>query len=120
MPLSRTPSAVVLDMRPLWADAVGAVLMRAGIEAVGKATTWPSALELVEKLAPDLLVAELEPTEGDEGLEWVRRVKERAPDLQVIAMSTYDDPTLIDAALRAGATALAVKTAQPEDLMSVV
>lgn len=113
-------SAVVLDIRPLWADAIRGILMRAGVSAVATATEWPAALELVDELGADLLVADMEPAEGVEAAEWVRRAKQRSPLLRLIAMSTDEDPDLIDAALRGGATAFVLKTARPEDLASTV
>jgi DNA-binding NarL/FixJ family response regulator len=119
MPAART--AILLDPHPLWLDAVERVLESAGVEVGGKATRLDLALELISEHNPDLLVGEL--TDSQSGLgapETIRSVRERAPGVRVIALSSVSDPEQIDRALSAGATAYMIKTVHPEDLASTV
>jgi DNA-binding NarL/FixJ family response regulator len=119
MPAART--AILLDPHPLWLDAVERVLESVGVEVSGKATRLDLALELISEHNPDLLVGELiDSQSGLKAPETIRSVRERAPGVQVIALSSVSDPEQIDHALSVGAVAYVIKTAQSEDLASAV
>jgi DNA-binding NarL/FixJ family response regulator len=114
-------TAVLLDAHPLWVQALEQVLARVDVTVVGSAATPQDALDLLERHEPDLLIAELEPEDGDENaFECVRAATERFPDLRVLVLSAQDDPGRIAQSFAAGASAYVVKTAQPEDLCAAV
>jgi DNA-binding NarL/FixJ family response regulator len=114
-------AGVICDPHPMWLDAVEQVLRRIAIRAVGKTTSTAEALELVERHQPDLLITELENTNGElSGLALIERSRSAVPSLRPIVLSMHQDAQLIDAALAAGASAYVVKTAHPEDLASAV
>jgi DNA-binding NarL/FixJ family response regulator len=109
-------TAVVVDEHPLWLSGLESVLARTEVDVLGKTTSFEDGLALVDSTRPDLLVASIDPT-GDElgGLDFLRRVREAAPETRAIVFSTATDAQSIDAALRAGALAYVIKTAAPED-----
>jgi DNA-binding NarL/FixJ family response regulator len=114
-------TAVLLDPHPLWLDALEGVLERLGL-TVGLKTTSPSeVLASLDRVRPDLLVAEVE-TPGDEidGIECLAQARGQVPTLRGIVISSHADPTYIDAALEAGASAYVLKTAHPEDFASAI
>jgi DNA-binding NarL/FixJ family response regulator len=114
-------TAVLLDAHPLWLEALEAVLERAGTGVVAKTSTPGAALAAVEEHRPDLFVIEIAAADGGhEGVAWLRRVLERAPEAKAIVLSRHEEPELIDAALGAGAVAYVIKTAQTDDLVSAV
>ena len=110
-------TAVVLDQHPMWLDAVEQVLVRVGIEVVGKAVEPESAIDLINAREPELLVAEVEEADG---VQLVRRIREVRPSLKVIALSRVDEAKHVQATLGAGAVAYVLKTADPEDLAVAV
>lgn len=115
------PTAIVLDRHPLWHEAVEHVLDRTGVQVVGKTTSPFEALELVGAHRPDLFVTGIEMPEGEiDGLECLRRARERQPRLRAIVLSMYGDQEHVDAALDAGAFAYVIKSAHPDDLASAV
>jgi DNA-binding NarL/FixJ family response regulator len=117
---SAARTAVLFDPYPMWLDAVERVLEKIGVSVVGKTTDPDAVVELVERVSPDLLVAE---TAGDGragGVAAVRRARAAAPTLRIVALSSSAQPDEIDAALAAGASAYVVKTTHPEDLASAV
>ena len=119
--MSAARTAILLDPHPLWLDAVERVLESAGVDVSGKATRLDQALELISEHKPDLFVAELIDSNGRlEAAETIRSVRERAPGVRVLALSSVSDPEQIDRALSAGAVAYVIKTAQSEDLASAV
>lgn len=114
-PTPRT--AVVYDRYPLWHEAVEHVLDRVDITVVGKAVAPAAALSLVDRLAPDLLVADVDhPEEHD----FLPSALGRAPELRVVVLSMRGDEDSVRAALDGGAAAYVVKSAHPEDLASAV
>jgi DNA-binding NarL/FixJ family response regulator len=114
-------SAVLLDPHPLWLDAVERLLERIGFTVVGRATTSPTAITLLEQHLPDVLVISLDL--GDDrhsGVSFLREVAERFPNVKLIAVSADDDVDLVDAALAAGAVAYVVKTAHADDVAAAI
>jgi DNA-binding NarL/FixJ family response regulator len=114
-------TAVLLDPHPLWLDALEGVLERLGL-AVGLKTTSPAeVLRSLDRIRPDLLVAEVETPDGEiDGITCLQHARGQVPDLRGIVISSQADPRIIDAALAAGASAYVLKTAHPEDFASAI
>ena len=55
-----------------------------------------------------------------EGVEVVRRIRERDPEARVIVLTTYDTDDEIQRALKAGAKAYALKDISAEDLIACI
>src|SRR5918996_4837673 len=114
-------TAVILDQHPLWLEAVEGVLHGIGIRVAGKATSPSHALTLVEEVRPDLLVADLPQSNGAvDGATLLVKARQVVPQLRTIVLSAHTDPSQIDAALEAGASAYVAKTTHPDDLASAV
>ena len=118
---SSSRTAVVLDKHALWAEAVECVLGRVGVDVVGKATSGARALALIQRLRPDLFVADIEAVDGENaGLACLRDALHQVPELRGIVLSLSSDAQQIDTALQAGASAYVLKSAHPDDLASAV
>jgi DNA-binding NarL/FixJ family response regulator len=114
-------TAVLLDRQPLWLEAVAPVLERLEMTVVAKATTARQALAVVEQHRPDVLVAGLELSEGAmDGIECIRKARERVPELKAIALALSDEPDRIEDAFAAGASAYVLKTVHPDDLATAL
>ena len=117
----RSLQAVLLDPHPIWLDAVELVLNRVGVDVVAKTSSGGEAIRLVEERKPDLLTLEIDPLPGEPGgLDVFRQVRLSVPELRAIVLSSRHDPSDIDGALAAGASAYVVKTAHPDDVASAV
>ena len=77
-------------------------------EVVASVSNGHEAIEAVGRLAPDVLVVDLMMPDLD-GLEVCRRVKEAAPQIDVVIVTAYDDPDVQAIALKAGASAFVPK-----------
>ncbi len=121
MDRAENPTAVVLDRHPLWHDAVEYVLQRIGVQVVGKTTSPVDALALIEIERPNVFITGITMPDGDiDGLECLRRARERVPHLRAVVLSMYSDQEHVDAALDAGAFAYVIKSAHPDDLASAI
>ena len=116
---SRT--AVTVARHPLWLDALGQLLTRVGVTVEGHTTSPATGLALLEETEPDLLIVEVDASDGDlDGWQCLRRAREQHPDVKVIAVSDSADERSVDAAFASGASAFCSKAADPEDFAAAV
>lgn len=110
---------VVVDDQQLVRSGFSMILsVEPGIEVVGEASDGRAAIELVERLRPDLVLMDVQMPVMD-GIEATREIASRNLG-KVIILTTFDrDDYLIDA-LRAGASGFLLKNAEPERLIDAV
>jgi len=60
------------------------------MELVGEASSGEKAICLVEEILPDVLVLDVV-MPGMDGVEVTRILRERFPDLGIVALSAYDE-----------------------------
>ncbi|MCW1094819.1 response regulator transcription factor [Streptomyces sp. RS2] len=102
-----------------------------GIEVVGEAGTGEEALALAARLAPDVVLMDLQLGAGIDGVETTRRLTTgtattgapttgtgRAP--HVLVLTTYDTDADITRAIEAGATGYLLKAERPEELFAAI
>lgn len=75
---------------------------------VGEAGNGPEALAMVERLQPDLLIADLI-MPGLSGLEVARQARIVSPNTRIVILSMHADESYVREALRAGVTAYVLK-----------
>ena len=109
--------AVLVDPHPLWLNAVQEVLHGSSVEVVGRAASTKGGVGLVQEHQPELLVTEIDDAAVADYVEEVRR---SSPSTRVVVLSAVEDRDVVDAALRAGATAYVIKTALPDDFAAAV
>ncbi|MGC0383440.1 response regulator [Streptomyces sp. SAI-129] len=102
-----------------------------GIEVVGEAGTGEEALALAARLAPDVVLMDLQLGAGIDGVETTRRLTTgtTAPDTtatgtgrapHVLVLTTYDTDADITRAIEAGATGYLLKAERPEELFAAI
>lgn len=90
-------------------DALELVVTDLGFEGhdiVGTALDGTTAIELCERLRPDVAVIDHRMPPGPHGLEVAQTLARSAPDVRVIVFSNYQDRGLVDAVRACGATFL--------------
>lgn len=109
-------TAILVDPHPLWIDAVEQVVAAVPVEVVAKLASLEDAQEIIQRLEPDVIIAEIA-LGGDkaDGLGWLRRTAELSA-ATIIVLTARSDPDYISAALGAGAWGYVLKTAHPDDL----
>lgn len=86
---------------------------------VGEAANGRAALELFERQAPDVVLLDLR-LPGLGGVEILRLLRERDPEVRVIALTTLDQEEEIFRALEAGARGYLLKDMRREDLLVAI
>jgi DNA-binding NarL/FixJ family response regulator len=74
----------------------------------GQADEGNAALDLIPKGKPDIAVVDLN-LQGMNGLDLIKNLKQRCPDLPILVMSMYDEAIYAERALRAGAKGYIMK-----------
>lgn len=97
---------VVADNDPGALELVLTDLRLEGHDIVGSCLDGATAIELCERLRPDVAVIDHRMPPGPHGLEVAQRLAKVAPDVRVIVFTNYQDRGLIDAVRATGATYL--------------
>jgi two-component system response regulator NreC len=92
---------------------------QADIEVVGEAGSGWKAVELALRLQPDVVLMDI--AMGDlSGLEATQEIRERAPDVNVLALTMHDREEYFFAMLRAGALGYVLKESEPDELLAAI
>jgi two-component system response regulator NreC len=89
------------------------------MEIVGEAGNGREAVELAEKLRPDVVVMDVAMPELN-GIEATRRLSAAAPRSRVVALSMHKDSVYVREILRAGARGYLLKDSPAPDLLAAV
>jgi DNA-binding NarL/FixJ family response regulator len=91
------------------------------IVIVGQAADGEEALELADSAAgePDIFLVDIR-LPGIDGLEVTRRLSDEHPDVRVIILTTNEDPAYATEAMKAGAKAYVLKSADGEEVLDTV
>ena len=87
-----------------------ALLQGSGIEVVGEASSGDKVLDLVAELRPHIALVDVRLPRMD-GLRVLNQIRTQEPDVQVVMMSAYDNPTFVARSVALEAAAYLLKTA---------
>ena len=111
---------VVADDHHLVRQGIRSLLEKASdIEVIGEAADGHEAVELVERLAPDVLVTDIAMPRLD-GNQAAAQVRALNVATQVVVLSMYCDEILVRQALRNGARGYLLKRSVTEELLLAV
>jgi DNA-binding NarL/FixJ family response regulator len=79
---------------------------RDDVEVVARCGDLPSLLDAVERERPDVVVTDIRmpPTSTDEGIQVAARLRESHPDVGVVVLSNFADPSYAVALMQSGST----------------
>jgi DNA-binding NarL/FixJ family response regulator len=93
--------------------------LQEGMDVVGEAADGEEAVALVERTAPDVVLLDLVMPRVD-GLEAIRRIRERAPATRILVLTSFADDHTVLPAVRAGAAGYLLKDVQPPELAGAI
>jgi DNA-binding NarL/FixJ family response regulator len=109
-------TAIVEDQRDI-RDALTALINgTAGYRCTGSFRSMEEAFEKIRQDLPDVVLCDIE-LPGMNGIEGIRILKERYPDLSLLMLTVYDDDERIFDALCAGACGYLLKRTPPAKLL---
>jgi DNA-binding NarL/FixJ family response regulator len=86
-----------------------------GIEVVGEASDGLEAVDLAQRLLPDVVLMDIRMSKLD-GVEATRRIKALSPQMGVIVLTNYDDDQYVFQGIEAGASGYLLKDISSDDL----
>jgi DNA-binding NarL/FixJ family response regulator len=89
------------------------------MEVVGEAGDGAEAVELVERLAPDVVLMDVR-MPGVDGIEATRRIAASGSPARLVILTTYDVDEYVFSALRAGASGFLLKDVRPAELTDAI
>ena len=89
------------------------------LELVGEASSGKEAAGLCAELEPDVVLMDMVMPDID-GAEATRMIRQQCPNIQVIALTSFQEEDLIERALRAGAIGYLLKNVSAEDLAHAI
>lgn len=118
--MSATLRIVVADDHPVVRAGLRAVLLTTpGLEHVGEAKSGAEAVEVAERLLPDVLVMDIN-MPGMDGVEATRAIVARCPSVAVLVLTMHDDDDTLFAAMRAGARGYLLKGSEQEEVTRAI
>jgi DNA-binding NarL/FixJ family response regulator len=113
-------SVVIADDQALVRGGFRMILdTKPDLDVLGEAADGREAIELVERLQPDVVLMDVRMPELD-GLEATRRIVGSGSASRVIVLTTYDADEYVFAALRAGASGFMLKDVRPAELVDAI
>ena len=113
-------SLIIVDDHKIVRDGICAYLdTLPEIEVIAQAESGSQAVELAEKLAPDVVLMDLI-MPGMDGVEATWRVRQVSPRSKVVILTSFHEDSNIFPAIKAGALSYVLKSIDPEELAEAV
>jgi len=110
---------LIADDQELIRDSLKIILEDREISVVATVADGREALEKIEAKNPDVVLLDIRMPDMD-GIECLKRIKERHAGLPVIMLTTYDDDEYIFDSLKFGATGYLLKDISQSELKDAV
>src|SRR5436189_5828296 len=104
---------LLVDDHPLTRSALAGSLTQHGFHVVGEASDGDEAITSAADLRPDLILLDLS-MPGMDGLTALPRLREAAPECEVVVLTASGTEENLLSAIRAGAAGYLLKTEPPE------
>lgn len=120
--MSRSPPirVMVADDHPVVRDGIRfSLLAFDDIELVGEASSGQEALRLCREVQPDVVLMDLKMPDMD-GLATTHAIRERHPQVQVVALTGFHERDLVQEALQAGAIGYLLKDMALDELVRAI
>jgi NarL family two-component system response regulator LiaR len=89
------------------------------LEMVGEASSGQAAIQLCAQLQPDVVLMDMAMPDMD-GATATRNIRKQSPSIQVIALTSFKEETLVQSALQAGAIGYLLKDISADELAMAI
>lgn len=116
-----TPIRIVLaDDHEIFRDGFNIMMKKqANIKLVGEAGNGAELIEVAGKLMPDVILTDIKMPRID-GIEATKIITKKYPEINIIALSMFDDDNLIIDMLEAGARGYLLKSAHKNEIIEAI
>jgi DNA-binding NarL/FixJ family response regulator len=111
---------VLVDDHAILREGLRSLLnLQEDIEVVGEASDGASALELIERVKPDVVLMDIA-MPGMDGLEATRRIKKDLPETRVVILTQHDNREYVFSLLQAGAVGYILKKSGGAEVINAI
>jgi NarL family two-component system response regulator LiaR len=111
---------MLVDDHAVVRSGLGAFLLAFDdLELVGEADSGEEAVRLSDQVQPDVVLMDLV-MPGVDGAAATRAIRERCPQIQVIALTSFKERELVQGALEAGAIGYLLKNVSADELAEAI
>lgn len=111
---------VIVDDHPMMRSGIQAILATArGVKVVGEASSGEEAIAMCRTLRPQVALMDLV-MPGMGGVAATRAIRRECPETRVIVLASFGDASLVQDAVRAGATSYLLKNVTGSVLVDAV
>ena len=110
---------VIADDHEVVRRGIATLLEGSGISIVGEASTGQQAVEQMEAQDPDVMLMDIRMPDSD-GISMLEKIRQTRPDMQVVMLSTYDNPTYVARSVALGAADYVLKGSSRQHLISAI
>ncbi len=110
---------LIADDHGVVREGLRSLLSRAGLEVVGSAATGREAVDLAQRLRPDVVLLDIRMPDMD-GLQALIAIKESLPTTSVIILTTYTNLEYLARAVALGAAGYLSKEVDPDRIPPAV
>jgi len=112
----KTIKLFILDDHQMLIDGLKALLRNnKQFEIIGEANRAEHALELIQQNQPDIVLTDITMPDMD-GIEFTRVLKQKSPEIKIIALSMFSDKSIITAMVEAGVSGYILKNTGQQEL----
>lgn len=121
MTLTKSPIQIILaDDHEIFRDGFNVLLRKQNeIKLIGEASNGSELIQIAGKLKPDIILTDIKMPKVD-GIEATNIITSRYPDINIIALSMFDDDNLIIDMLEAGAKGYLLKSAHKTEIIDAI
>jgi DNA-binding NarL/FixJ family response regulator len=110
---------LVADDHEVVRTGLASLLAGSDVKIVAEATNGAEAIKLAMKHKPDVALLDIRMPDSD-GLEALDKIHRELPNIRVVMLSTYDNPTYVARAVALGASDFVLKGATRQELISTI
>ena len=111
-----TERILIVDDHPLTRDALAGLLAQNGFDVVGQASGGVEAIGIARELQPELVLLDLS-MPGLSGLEALPKIRDAAPECEVVVLTASGTEENLLSAIRGGAAGYLLKSEPPERIV---
>jgi len=116
---SQTGVLIVDDHKVLRQGLAKLINQEKDLHVCGETENAQQALDAIETLKPDVILVDIS-LPGMNGIEFIKNVKARHPNLPMLVLSMHDESLYAERALRAGALGYIMKKSSGEDVLEAL
>ena len=118
--MSNKIRVLIVDDHPIVRNGISLFLETVeDIECVGEADTGRKAIRLCNELQPDVVLMDMIIPDID-GIEATRTIREQHPDIQIIALTSFESEDSVPSMINAGAIGYLLKNLAVDEIADAI